>query len=171
MPLKKWLTFVGILSLVLVVDQTSKSWVLANMIPGETLLVIPSLHPYFQITFSMNTGAAFGILPSAGGLFLIAALFISAMILYYYIQSPVQAVLMHTGLALVLGGALGNVVDRLQHGYVVDFVHLSVPGVFSNVSNFADHAIVLGVLLLIVDMFWRERTRKQAQEPAPTAVD
>ena len=58
---------------------------------------------------------------------------------------------------IVVGGAIGNVIDRLQHGHVIDFIHYQIPGFVSNVSNLADHAIVGGVLLIIGESFWRER--------------
>lgn len=166
MSLRKWVVLAVVFSLVLLVDQLSKAWVLANMQIGETILLIPSLHPYFQLTFSTNTGAAFGFLPTAGGVFLVVAALISCLILYFYWQTPSDARLMQVGLSLVLGGAVGNVIDRLQHGYVVDFVHLVLPGVISNVSNFADHAIVLGVLCLLIDSFRRERAQRRLKREA-----
>ncbi len=170
MSLRKWLLFLLVVALVLMVDQLSKAWIIANMEIGETILLIPSLHPFFQITYSTNTGAAFGFLPMAGGIFMIVAALISCVILYFYWQTPLDARLMQVGLSLVLGGAIGNVIDRLQHGYVVDFVHLVIPGVISNVSNFADHAIVLGVLCLIIDSFIRERAHKREKQQATETV-
>lgn len=154
--------FALILLLVLLLDQTSKAWVLANMAYGESLRPIPALYPYFQITRSSNTGAAFGIFPEGGVAFLVVAVIVSCVLLYYYAQLPQTARLMRAGLSLVVAGALGNVIDRLQHGYVVDFFHLTLPSVISNVSNFADHAIVLGVLCLMWDSL---RPQKPAQAP------
>jgi signal peptidase II len=159
---KKWGLFALIFAFVLLLDQISKTWVLANMAYGESLRPIPALYPYFQITRSSNTGAAFGIFPEGGVAFLVVAVIVSSILLYYYAQSAQEARLMRVGLSLVVAGALGNVIDRLQHGYVVDFVHLTLPGVISNVSNFADHAIVLGVLCLMIDSL---RPQKPAQAP------
>ena len=65
-------------------------------------------------------------------------------------------------LSLVVGGGVGNILDRLQHGVVIDFVHIVIPNVLSNVSNFADHALVIGVIILIIDSVWTER-----QKPKP----
>ena len=59
-------------------------------------------------------------------------------------------------IGLVIGGAVGNALDRLQHGHVVDFIHYQIPNLISNVSNLADHAIVCGVLLVIAESFWRD---------------
>jgi signal peptidase II len=166
MTRRKLLLLIGILGLILLIDQLSKSWVLANMQVGQTLLVIPALHPHFQFTFSTNTGAAFGILPMAGDVFMVAAMLISVVILYFYWHTPPNAVLQQVGLAAILGGAIGNVIDRLQHGYVVDFFHLMIPGVISNISNFADHFIVGGAALLIIDSLRRDLRRKQ--QPIPS---
>jgi signal peptidase II len=166
----KWLTFLLIVAFILLLDQVSKAWVLQNIEAGQTLLLIPQLHPYFQLTYSQNTGAAFGIFPAAGGVLLVVAILVSCVVVWFFIQSEARAHLQHTGMALVVGGAMGNVIDRLQHGFVVDFVHLSLPGVISNVSNFADHAIVLGVLALLLDSWKRDRAARAAppaqQNPA-----
>jgi signal peptidase II len=165
MSRKKWLPFLLVLFAVLGLDQLSKAWILTNVPLGSSLQPIPFLYPYFQITFSTNTGAAFGIFPDASVLFLLIAIVVCSVIVYFYMQSPSDAHLLHVALALVVGGAVGNVIDRLQHGYVVDFVHLTIPRVVSNVSNFADHAIVLGVILLVIDNILKERQKKRALAP------
>jgi len=166
MTLRKMLLLIGIVGIILLIDQFSKGWVLANMQVGQTILVIPAFHPYFQFTFSTNTGAAFGILPMAGDVFMVAAVVISILIFYFYWHTSADALLQQVGLAAILGGAVGNVIDRLQHGYVVDFFHLMIPGVISNISNFADHFIVAGAALLIVDSLRRDLRRKK--QPVPS---
>lgn len=153
MPYKKWFPLIVILFLLLALDQVSKAWVLENLVYGESIQPIPALYPFFQMTRSSNTGAAFGIFPEGGMAFLVIAIVVCGIMLFYYKQSEANTHLMHIGLSLVISGAIGNVIDRLQHGYVVDFFHLTLPNVISNVSNFADHAIVLGVGLLILDSF------------------
>lgn len=166
MTRRKLIILVGLVGLILLIDQISKNWVLANMQLGQTILVIPALHPFFQFTFSTNTGAAFGLLPMAGDVFMVAAIVISGVIFYFYWHTPQEAVAQQVGLALILGGAIGNVIDRIQHGFVVDFFHLMIPGVISNISNFADHFIVGGALLLLVDTLRRDLRRKA--QPAPS---
>jgi signal peptidase II len=74
-------------------------------------------------------------------------------------------------MGLICGGALGNVLDRLQHGFVVDFIHYQIPGVISNVSNLADHAIVLGVILIYVDSWLMDRKGKPAADAEALALD
>lgn len=138
---------------IILLDQISKAWVLDNLVYGESIQPIPALYPFFQFTRSSNTGAAFGMLPSAGNAFLVVSVLISAFLIYLYRQTTPKVGILHVGLSLVLGGAVGNAIDRLQHGHVVDFFHITIPSVVSNVSNFADHAIVLGVILIMIDSF------------------
>ena len=92
----------------------------------------------------------------AGDLFLLVALLIVAGLLWHFRETRPEARLAPFAIGLVIGGAFGNMLDRLQYGHVVDFIHYQIPNVISNVSNLADHAIVLGVLLVIAENLWRE---------------
>ena len=162
---RKWIVLVVVAGAVLLLDQFSKAWILSELSLGEFRLITPWLHPYLQITYSQNTGAAFGILDQFGNVFIILALVISAGILYLFSLTGRRDVLQQIGFSMVLGGALGNAIDRYQHGFVVDFVHVYVPGIVSNVSNFADHAIVLGVMLLLLDGFILQPRRERHHNP------
>ncbi len=155
---------VGSLCLTVLTDQASKSWIINNMNLYETRQPIPSLAPLFQLTRSSNTGAAFGILPMAGDAFLVLALVIIVGMLWYFREVPADANLVPFAIGLVIGGAIGNVIDRLQYGHVIDFIHYQIPNLISNVSNFADHGIVSGVLLVIGESLWRDyRAREPGQ--------
>jgi len=156
--MRKWIILVCSLGIAALFDQLLKAWVLANMFLYESIQPIPALAPFFQLTRSSNTGAAFGILPMAGDVFLIVALFIVACLLWYLRALPADLRLAPFAIGLVIGGASGNIMDRLQHGHVIDFIHYQIPNLISNVSNLADHAIVLGVLLIFAESLWRERT-------------
>ncbi|QPC84899.1 signal peptidase II [Phototrophicus methaneseepsis] len=169
--MRRWVPFLLIVLAVLLLDQLSKQWVLENIALGETYLVIPQLHPYFQFTYSANTGAAFGIFPEAGALFQFLPLVIVVVMLYFVYRSGATDDIMRIGFGLAVGGALGNVIDRLQHGHVIDFFHVYIPQInLSNVSNFADHAIVLGVMILLVDNLWQERKNKTEAQVSPDEV-
>jgi signal peptidase II len=98
-----------------------------------------------RLDYTLNTGAAFGILRTRGILFALVAIVVSVGIVVYYRAVAASPVLVRTALALVLGGAIGNLVDRIRLGYVVDFVDLRWWPVF----NVADSSIVIGVCLLI----------------------
>jgi signal peptidase II len=161
---RKWLILLAIVAAVLVVDQATKHLVIDHLRLGESYRLVPALYPYFQITRSENTGAAFGFLSQAGDLFLLVALVIVVAMLVYYPRLPEKDRLARLAMGLVIGGALGNAADRVFHGAVIDFIHYQLPGVISNVSNLADHAIVVGVVLILVQS-WRTDAAKA--EPRP----
>lgn len=162
--MRKWIILVSLIVLTVVIDQLTKLWVVSNLQLYETIQPIPFLAPLFQLTRSTNTGAAFGILPMAGNMFLILAVVIIGFMLWYFRDTPSQARIVPIAIGMVIGGALGNVIDRIQYGHVVDFIHYQIPNLISNVSNLADHGIVLGVLILIGDSFWRDYQAKQQQD-------
>lgn len=151
----RWLALLGPAALVIALDQTSKSLVTGGLSPGQSITPIPALAEVFAITVSHNTGAAFSLLPQAGDMFLIIGIVMMIGILLFYRRMPPGHWAERFGLGLLLGGTLGNALDRLRYGYVIDWVHLRIPGVISNVSNFADHAIVLGILILVISMWLR----------------
>ncbi|MBI3321491.1 MAG: signal peptidase II [Candidatus Omnitrophica bacterium] len=129
-------------ALTLVADQLSKSLILTSFAPGESLPVIPGL---LHLTYVQNTGAAFGLLKGQQTLFIVLSLAVVAWILYEFVRRPLTTSSIVWGCALILGGALGNLVDRLRLGYVVDFIDLRVWPVF----NVGDSAITIGVALLL----------------------
>lgn len=141
---------------VLVADQLSKGWIEARYALYESTAVLPVL----DITRLHNPGAAFSFLADAGGwqrgFFITLALVVSLGIVLWLrkLDGRREAVLA-AGLALILGGALGNVVDRIQHGFVVDFIHVHWGRAYFPAFNIADAAITVGAGLLIWDA-WRE---------------
>ena len=149
---RNWIVLFAIIAAVLLVDQFTKRLVVDNLEVYETVELIPPLAPFFQITRTENIGAAFGFLPQAGDLFLVIAVVVVLAMVYFYPRVHTWAT--RVAIGFICGGALGNALDRIQHGLVVDFIHYRIPGVISNVSNLADHAIVLGVLIVLVDS-WR----------------
>ncbi len=163
--MRKWFILGGSLSLAALADQASKHWIRDNLEVYETIQPVPALAPFIQLTRSSNTGAAFGIFPMAGDAFLVIAILIIAGLLWYFREVPAGGRLLPFAIGLVIGGAVGNALDRLQHGHVVDFIHYQIPNLISNVSNLADHAIVCGVLIVIAESFWRD-FRAKPGDPA-----
>ncbi|MFZ4828200.1 MAG: signal peptidase II [Phototrophicaceae bacterium] len=156
-------------ALVFTVDRLSKLWVVSNLDMYESVIPIPALVPYFQITRSFNTGAAFGIgagTPFASMMFFMVSV---GIILFLLVSYPrLESVGARVATAMIIGGASGNVVDRLLYGHVVDWVHVSIPSMIANVSNLADHAIVLGVCVLLY-LNWRQpQPAPQDSPPTPT---
>lgn len=173
--LRKWSPLLILAGLILIIDQLTKAWVIENMVMRETRPLVDWLLPYVQLTRSYNTGIAFGMGSGGSGVFLVLSILIIGGLLIFYWMSAPRADVQHIGLALIIGGALGNVIDRIQHGHVVDFVHIVIPGIVSNVSNIADHMIVLGVIVMVVDSFLEERrtaeAARQAQAETQTASE
>jgi signal peptidase II len=153
-----------VIALVLAADQVSKHLVRTLMVMGES---IPN-EGIVRITYIINTGGAFGLFPNQTLLLTIAALAGVALMLFFYRTGAVPGGLARLSLALMLGGAIGNLIDRVRAGYVVDFVALG----FWPVFNVADASMVMGItLLLAVALLVREPghipwKRQRAEPPA-----
>jgi signal peptidase II len=145
------LKFYAISFVIVILDQLSKKIILANM----ALRDIVEVTPFFDIVHLHNYGAAFSFLHNAGGwqrYFLSAISIAVSIALPFYIKKNKHDILLAMGLTLILGGAIGNLVDRLFLGYVVDFLSLHIDDIFYwPAFNIADSAITLGVILLIYD--------------------
>ena len=146
----KWL---GLSSIVVILDLLTKHWVQANIAYGEHVPVTS----FFDLVLFHNEGAAFSFLAGAGGwqrlLFSVIAIVASAVIVYLLRKHP-ERTLFSLGLSLVLGGALGNLYDRVTLGYVVDFIFLHYrQEYYWPAFNVADSAISCGVVLLLIDSF------------------
>lgn len=127
--------------LVLAADQISKYIVRTSMSPYESFPVIKGI---FHITYVQNTGAAFSILRGKTHFFTIVSLAIIFAIIIFLRKVPSEKKILRMVMALVLGGAAGNLIDRFRFGYVVDFFDFRIWPVF----NIADSAIVVGVIIL-----------------------
>jgi signal peptidase II len=140
----------GLAGLVVVLDQFSKWLVLENIGFGETIYVAP----FWNWVLTFNPGAAFSFLADQPGwqrwLFTALALAVSGWIALMLRQHPMQK-LLSLALTLVMGGALGNVIDRVRFGAVVDFVQWHVAGHYFPAFNVADSAITLGAVLLVIE--------------------
>jgi len=134
----------GVAILTLVIDRISKWVVMTNLRLGESWNPVAALEPYVSLTYVTNTGAAFGLFPNYGVLFMVIAIVVVVTIIFYYRHLPGDQWLVQTSLGLQLGGALGNLMDRLLYGHVIDFIDFKVWPVF----NLADSAIVVGAVIL-----------------------
>ena len=138
--------------LVVLADQATKALVLARFTLGERLEVTP----FFNLLFVYNAGAAFSFLSEAGGwqkpLLVAFALAAAAIVSTLIVRRPHERLLC-TGLAFILGGAVGNVIDRLRIGQVVDFLDFHAAGWHFPAFNAADSAITVGAALLILEGF------------------
>lgn len=138
-----WLVL-GTAAFVLLLDQLSKQWIERNLPLGKSIVLLPALRDFFTITHFTNTGAAFGLFRDQGILFVIIPIVIVVAIIVYSRHLPHELWLVRLSLGMQLGGALGNLTDRLRQGYVTDFIYFH----FWPAFNVADSAIVVGVILL-----------------------
>ncbi len=145
---------------VFILDQATK-WLAVTFIGAHGVIKVM---PFFDLVLVHNTGAAFGFLSQAGGwqnvFFVAVAIVISTVILVMTYRLGAKDRLLAVALMLVLGGALGNLIDRLRFGYVVDFLDVYYQAWHWPAFNVADSAITIGALLLILDAFG---VRGQAQ--------
>jgi signal peptidase II len=145
--MREWL---GISLVVIVLDQLSKLAITSHFVYGESLAITS----FFNLVLAHNTGAAFSFLSEAGGLqrwlFSLIAIVASVWIVWLLRKHQAEK-LFALALALILGGALGNLIDRIAYGYVVDFLDFYAAGYHFAVFNVADSAITCGAALLIWD--------------------
>ncbi len=170
--IQNWLFLLGVAALTLVADRVTKTIVTNDLTLNETWdPPISFVTRFASVTYTTNTGAAFGLFPNQGVLFVIVAFVVIAAIIFYYRHLPDGNVLARVALGLMLAGALGNLTDRLRQGYVVDFIDLNFwPMQNWPVFNLADSAIFVGVGLLALTML-REDTKDQDDEVGSSESD
>jgi signal peptidase II len=156
----KWL-WLSLLALLL--DQASKLIIDSSMQLYQSIPVIP----FFNLTYVHNTGAAFSFLSEAGGwqrwFFAGLALVISVVIAIWLSRLQQHETLLAVALSLILGGAVGNLIDRLVYGYVIDFLDVYYGTRHWPAFNIADSAITLGVILMLIESFFG-KTKDEAQD-------
>ncbi len=160
---KRWALLVIVGGGILALDQWVKNRVVETLALGESWSPIPAVANVITITRSANSGAAFGMFPFASDFFLALAFITVLIFIISYPRLPSHASLSRLSMSMITGGALSNAVDRLIRGHVVDYVHVQVGTQISNISNLADHAITLGVILLLIDQ-WRAEQRENAEK-------
>lgn len=138
---------------IIFMDQLSKYIVEENMRLGMSIPVIPDI---FHITYILNPGAAFGILENQRWFFVAVALLLLVVVGYFYDRFKRESRMTQWGIALLFGGAAGNLIDRVKTGYVVDFFDFRIWPIF----NIADIAIVIGVGLIMISLFFLQKKEK-----------
>ena len=153
----------GLSAAVIFLDYVTKVAVLQSFAPGESR----ALAPFFNLVLVFNKGAAFSFLATAQGwqtLFFAAIAVVASVVISFLIVRHRRNSLFCTGLALILGGALGNLYDRLVYGHVVDFLDFHAAGWHWPAFNVADSAITVGAGILIVESFLhRDEDKREKQ--------
>jgi signal peptidase II len=141
MDVKEKLIFIFIAFFVIVIDQGTKIIVRSRLAIGKN---IPILGNVFSIEHIQNPGALFGMFPSSTRFFIVLSVFVTALIIFFIFRSPFSSFQLFT-FGLIVGGIVGNLIDRIVFGYVTDFLYITHWPIF----NFADSAIDIGLVLFV----------------------
>jgi len=143
-------SLVLIASLVIIIDRFIKLLVFNNLFEGQSIEAIPKI---FRITLVLNTGAAFGLFRDKNQFFIASSLIVIALIFVYMFIVRCKDLIILSALGLILGGAAGNLIDRVTFGYIIDFLDFR----FWPVFNIADSAITTGAGLLVVRLLFNKK--------------
>lgn len=158
--------WLGLSVLAIIIDQWTKHIASTHLTYADPVPVLP----FLNWTLLHNYGAAFSFLSDAGGwqhyLFTGLAGIVSIIFIFWLLRMPKTVVILPMAIALILGGAIGNLIDRVSLGYVVDFIHVFYQNHHFPAFNIADSAITLGTILLLIDTFFLEKQRIQRAENA-----
>jgi signal peptidase II len=150
--------------MVIFLDHLSKLWVLNNLVMYEPVKILPLMN----FTLSYNQGAAFSFLAGWGeyavSLFSVVAIIVSIVLVVWLARVPKNGVTLAMALSLILGGALGNLIDRIFRGYVVDFIQLHYHQLYFATFNIADAAISIGAVLLLLSSLRRHTIQGRHHE-------
>jgi signal peptidase II len=149
---------------VIALDQWTK-YLVRQYVPMSTIWMpagLDWLTPYARIVHWYNTGVAFGMFQGLGGIFTILAILVALAIIYYYPQIPYEDWTLRAAMGLMLGGAMGNLVDRILRGQVTDFISVGNFPVF----NVADSGITVGVIIMILGVYVQDMLKKRAEKAA-----
>ena len=160
---KKVLLWLWLSVLIIILDQGSKDFASHNLLVGQSVYIFT----FLNFTLNYNFGAAFGFLNSENGwqiiFFSVISLTISIILIIWLSRIPRSNIVMIQGLALIIGGALSNCIDRIRYGYVMDFIDVHVKDWHFAIFNIADSTICIGVFLLIVNMLFISQSKDHFQ--------
>ena len=147
---RNYLLFVITVLVIVVLDQVTKIYIDTHMTLHES---IPVVQGFFNITYVRNPGAAFGFLadasPTVRALFLIGvSILASGLIVYYIVKMKTEDILLTYGMSLIMGGAVGNLIDRIRLGEVIDFLDVYISTYHWPAFNVADSAVTVGAVIL-----------------------
>jgi signal peptidase II len=166
----RWGLFLGLAATVVVLDQLSKAWLRSILDPDERLEIIGDLVRFIH---AQNSGALFGLFRDQAYLFALVSIGVVALIVWYH-RSSGRNTWLSVALGLLLGGALGNMIDRFRFGYVTDWVDVGLGDLRFYTFNVADAAISCAILLLILLALWPSKptpTETTTDAPSPTTPE
>lgn len=151
----RWLLLIA--AIIVIIDQLTKYFVRQYMVYGETWAPWDWIMPYARLLYIHNTGAAFGLFKNMNPVFMVLAVIVSGVIIYYYPHIPSEEKVIRFALSLQLAGAVGNLIDRIIFGRVTDFISVGNFAIF----NVADSSITVGVIILLIAVWLQERNEKK----------
>ena len=151
----RWLFVIA--AIIVILDQITKALVRFYLATGETWVPWAWLAPYARTVHTGNTGVAFGMFQGKNFLFAILAVIVAGAIVYYYPQVPTQDKILRLALSMQLGGAIGNLIDRIFIGQVTDFASVGNFAIF----NVADSCITVGVAILLLGVWIQDRRERK----------
>lgn len=143
---------------ILILDQVTKAYIAKTMAVGDSYTVIPN---FLNITSHRNTGAAWGILSGKMSFFFLVTVVVLALLVFFYIKEAKGNYWMQIAISLLFAGALGNFIDRLLHGEVVDFVDTNIFGYDFPIFNVADSSLTVGVILVLIILLFDNKKQKE----------
>jgi signal peptidase II len=143
----RWVVFAALAIIVVVLDQLSKAWVVATIDPADP--PVQAIGDLLRFVHGQNSGMLFGMLPQSAPIFAVVSIGVTALIVVYHAKAG-RGIVTTLALGLLLGGAIGNLLDRLNHGYVVDWIDMGIGGLRFWTYNVADASITTAIILLLV---------------------
>ena len=161
--IRDWM-LLGTVAVVFAIDQATKRVIDATLELGESW----PTEGFFRVTYGTNSGTAFGFFPNQTPLLIVVSIVAIGFLVYFYRAHAMPSVLLRIAIGLQLGGAFGNLIDRVRAGTVTDFIDVGPWPIF----NIADSSIVVGILILISTLlFTNESTREKPAAPQPEDAD
>ncbi|WMM09783.1 signal peptidase II [Staphylococcus simulans] len=142
---------------VLILDQFTKAYIVKTMSVGDSCSVIPG---FLNITSHRNTGAAWGILSGKMGFFFLVTIIVLGLLTYFYVKEARGHFWMQMAISLLFAGALGNFIDRMKNGEVVDFIDTYIFGYDFPIFNVADSSLTVGVILILILLLFDSKKNK-----------
>jgi signal peptidase II len=162
----RWILFGALAVAIIVADQLTKAWIVANVNPARPTVILGDT---LRLVVSHNTGALFGLFRDQAPLFALLSVGVIGLIAWYHGRTG-RSTYMTIALGLLLGGAIGNFIDRFRLGYVVDFVDAGIGSLRWYTFNVADSAISMALLLLLAVAIWPSLASRW-ETPARRGVD
>lgn len=152
----------AVAAVALVLDQMTKAAIIVALGPPEAGNRVALIPDFLEFLHTYNTGIAFSLLRGQNSALLLIGLVVIGLLVYYYRAMPRNSTVLRVTVGGVVGGAVGNLVDRVRLGHVTDFIHVYVPGVFNYpVFNVADSFVTVGMVVIAGYLFFFDRTPRR----------